>query len=926
MLPTPDVETVTSLIENGLSHLDQEVAGQVVASVGNMAASTAVPVAGPLLGVMIAGLTQEKTNEWLAATDQQIDDLLEDLDEDERTQAMFAKTLRGLTSVLPDGDRWANTCLQTAAGDPDQLLALLDTYQNDPDRRATFETAVEELLAGEFNTGDDDLLSALQTTFQTDTEEEALQIFLDVQDLLQAREVHDTLETVYEIEAQTETVRTEITAFRGSVEDQLDDLFRAELRNQGFERLTELSFRNAWLDDPVTCWRLGFGLPEINEGYALPREYPTDDGQRQRMSADLQTRLEDGEDTVVLGYAGSGKSTLVRQVAVQWYLHGRGTVLHYRADRAGTFDDPGYLYEHIDDGEGHVLVVIEDAAGPPAEATYDLLNQYADAADVSMLLDSRQRVWETEGAELADPRAKELRRTALTEYPVRPLDEREVERAIAWLEEITHAAVEIPYEPTRLYNRIRTETAGEIYHLGYRLAAYLADPLEADEALEASGFAADATQTYNLLVDEVADDLALPVGMLLNILNAAEGLTPHRALVHALALPDGDHARVDELLNQLDGRVFFGTDDAGRYRTQHPAWSLRFLEEGLTRDDRARREAKTAFERAVNTLFALVDDEGRRTAIRRALRAAPPIFEEIDDDPEAAAGRYIRAVFSIGEQRPGLAPLFGRSKYADINLPSVVSDEYERWIQTQRGHFWLDAGFYEAAEEEYTAVKDRGDRALETRSLNKLGAVAQAQGEYKQAREYREKSLELARDLGDRALETRSLNDLGAVARVQGEYEQARKYLRESLELARDIGDQTSEANCLNKLGVVAQAQGEFERAREHYKRSLELVRDLGDRALEAWILNDLGAVARGQGEYEQAREYFEKSVEISLDIGAIAAGFTTLGNLVDACEQRDAIEEAIDWCDRGIELAEERGNNDVCDRFERRRKELRSR
>jgi tetratricopeptide (TPR) repeat protein len=911
MLPTPDVETVTWLIEEGLSHLDDEAAMQVIRSVGTTAGSMAAPVAGPLVGVMVAGLTQEKTNEWLAATDRRIDALVEDLDEDEIPQAVLAKTLRGLTKVLPDGDRWATTCLQTAAGDPDQLLDLLDSYQTDPERRDTFETAVENVLAGDLATDtDEDLLGALQAAFDTDTEEEALQVFLDVQDLLQAREVHETLETVYEIEARTETIRADIDAFRGSLESRLENLFRAELRNKGFERLTELYFRTASLDDPVTCWRLGFGLPEINAGYALPRKYASADGERRRMAVDLRERLDAGDDVVVLGYAGSGKSTLVRQVAVQWYVEGRGTVFHYDDDRTGTFDEVGYLREYIDGGEGHVLVVIEDAVGTPTEATYDLLKEYADADDVSLLLDSRRRVWENEGTELANPKAKELRRTALTEYPMRPLDEREVERAIAWLEDTTHIDVEIPYDPARLYDRVRTDSeAGEMYHLGYRLAAYLSDPLESDEALKASGFVADIKKTYNLL-DELADDLALPVGMILNVLNAAEGLTPHQGLVHALAADGSDHDRIDELLAHLDGRVFFGTvDDGGRYRTQHSAWSFGFLEEGLTRDERAQRQTIEAFERAVNALFALVDSEDRRADIRQALRDDPTVLDRIEDNPDATAEKYIEAVFSIGEQRPGLAPLFGRSKYSSIKIPSLAPNWRERWIRTQRGYFWRDAGIYESAEEEFvTAKEDFDERRGVATTLHGLGSVARLQGDYDEAREYHQQSLELYEELNDKLGIVANLNNLGTIAQSQGDYDDARDYHQQSLEIARELGHRRGIAINLGNLGAIAQSQGDYDEAREYHQQSLEIQRELGERPGVATRLRNLGALSLSQGDYDDAREYNQQSLEIQRELGHRQGIANCLNNLGVVARSQGDYDEAREYHQQSLELQEELG------------------
>jgi tetratricopeptide (TPR) repeat protein len=172
-------------------------------------------------------------------------------------------------------------------------------------------------------------------------------------------------------------------------------------------------------------------------------------------------------------------------------------------------------------------------------------------------------------------------------------------------------------------------------------------------------------------------------------------------------------------------------------------------------------------------------------------------------------------------------------------------------------------------------------------SLDKVGAVAQAQGDWTGAEEAYRESLEIRRQLVEWLGSTPealrdvsvSLEKVGAVAQALGDWMGAQEAYRESLEISRQLverlggtpGALRDVSVSLNKVGAVAQAQGDWSGAEEAYRESLEISRQRVERlggtpeALRdvSVSLNKVGAVAQAQGDWMCAGEAYRESLEI---------------------------------------------------------------
>ena len=204
----------------------------------------------------------------------------------------------------------------------------------------------------------------------------------------------------------------------------------------------------------------------------------------------------------------------------------------------------------------------------------------------------------------------------------------------------------------------------------------------------------------------------------------------------------------------------------------------------------------------------------------------------------------------------------------------LLKDVGCRYVQARQYHERSLAMLHE--------VHGGGDDAVHAdiaKTLNNLGEVCRAQGDYAGARQYHEQSLAMKREVhggGDDAVHAdiaTSLNNLGGVCEAQGDYAGARQYLEQALAMLHEVhggGDDAVHADIaktLNNLGEVCRAQGDYAGARQYHEQSLAMKREVhggGDDAVHADIatsLNNLGGVCEAQGDYAGARQYYEQAL-----------------------------------------------------------------
>jgi tetratricopeptide (TPR) repeat protein/energy-coupling factor transporter ATP-binding protein EcfA2 len=729
----------------------------------------------------------------------------------------------------------------------------------------------------------------------------------------------------------------------------------AQLRSEGFVRVDETLFDRREPMAPTTAWQAGVGLPEVAAGYTVDRYRTlTDTGAEAdptvgdtgpdstdgapsggevhaecgTITDEILAALYGGEQIALLGPPGSGKSTVAKRVAYRW-AEESGRVLYRESGRGQPLTATGLLHEVLETGTEPILVVVEDAVRAEANAVFEVMERFAGSDSVSFLVDARESEWTSPEDFPNDARLRAHQQTAVDSRRIPALDAEECERLIDEVATILDEPLDVDVdsilaELCEESSDSRGLPPGSMFLLFSRLGRII-DPFSVVEDEK-------PPTTLDADIDQLCADLrsigdtAVDVGVLLNLLNAAEReVRPEYALTLAW------HDAPDELirreqqtiirsaLDRLDGHVLFD-DDGGdeQYRTVHSRWSIRFLERLLETDERT---AEQRFGRCVTALLSLADHPSIRADVLSEHSTVDHSSTELTENPGLWGRRTCLAFFRVGVEFAQLAPLYGTSGNTTIRFPEACSANTRLQCVAKRARMLQRNGRLETAVREYELIEadiESRPNAVCRRLLAEChhwhADILRIQGELDAAREHCQAGSELARELGEPRLEALCQLTLGVVRSDGMDYTEALEDYRQSLAIARELGDVRLEARALLMAAQTRYKPGiedlegairQLERALEAYRTvgspegvavtlgqlgrlknrrpeydsqaaltdlhtALELTRQTGQQRVEAWTLADLGYVWHTDREFETAIEYYERSIEMASETGQL--------------------------------------------------------
>ncbi|MEZ3164733.1 tetratricopeptide repeat protein [Halorubrum sp. RMP-47] len=718
------------------------------------------------------------------------------------------------------------------------------------------------------------------------------------------------------------------------------------LSAQGFHAVDEE--RLAGDPDPYGPLRATASFPEVDAGHVLDRTMVRD-GERRSIAGLLVEGLAAGTDQALVGPPGSGKSTVCRSVAVEWFRSGRGPVTYRRSDGGDAFTATERLRERVVDGEGHHLVVVEDVVDPEAAEAVAVARDLADRDDVSFLFDACEKPYDDPDGLPLSPADLRYRRSIETVRMPR-LDEREVERFVRHVADRTGKAPAA--DPAALLADVRRaddERVGELLALVHRLVraskgrpsgvdkaggASSNDPETDRDAAAEKGTVADRDAAragdaglrsgLETAVEEAVRELrnrpppTVGVAVLVNLLNVA-GVGDARTLAYALvdSPKEGGAAGADEgaspsvdavrrALDRLVGTALVGSGD-GEYRTVHDEWSVLFLERLLEREPEP--VVARYVGRGVSQVLALADDPVRRARVRRAVGGDAPTVDRIERDPGAWVAETVRAVYGVGRRYPRLAGLYGRVRYAWIDLPDAcpadLRDRPPEWV----ARMYVDAGDLDGAIAALDAWRPVDEAGAAERQRG-YGDVARRRGEYDAAREWYERAAELFEAAGDRGGLAAAVRGRAQAAHFDGDYEVAFEAASRAYAVAAALDGPIAMAKALMDIGNALDALDATDAVLAHYRVAGDLFRAHDDTHGEANVRTNLAVALRRRGDLDAATRTASRALDGYRTVGDEHREAISLLNLAAFAEQRGDVAETVARASEARTVAERVGSD----------------
>lgn len=672
------------------------------------------------------------------------------------------------------------------------------------------------------------------------------------------------------------------------------------LDREGFVHVDISYFRDHAVADPVTAWRMGLSIADVHAGYAIERTVPPLRGERasndtRTLGTSITETLVSGANCVLVGPPGSGKSTVCKQIACEWYDADRGAVLYRENGRGRAFTSVDELVETVTAAEGHTLVIVEDAVRPSTDAIFDSLPRLERRDDVSVLLDAREREWEAYSEPTTAASSPEI-------IHAPRLHSEECERLVGHFERTVERPVDVSAD--ELWAAVHDEASAgkvrapnEMLRATDRLSTY-ADPL----AEEPTAFEAAVATVYR---DTAGRESDRPVCLLANVLNAA-GLRVDRGLLYAVAskAESGgtgvDYSAIDDALDRLSGRLLFPHPD-GSFRTVHEEWSVTFLQHLI--DSEGETAAASRFGAVVSDLLSLADSPERCERIRHHIEDQSALWA-VSAEPRAWADETVEAIYDLCQRRSVLTPLFGDGTHNSIDLPTACSDSVTARQPGWLGEAFLTGGYYDRAAQAFERVDDGSFESESKRRLG-LARVSFKRGAYREAISYHEAGVSAAQSHDDLAGAASHHKGLGLAKWRLGEYPAAREAFERCLDCARRLGDHELESTANANLGALAWSQGAYDLAADHFEAHLQAAREADDREGEATSLNNLGSVAYHRGAYDRAKAKIEQSLAIRRAVGYRSGVASCLNNLGFIASRRGRPQDAAEFHERARSLAE---------------------
>jgi DNA-binding winged helix-turn-helix (wHTH) protein/tetratricopeptide (TPR) repeat protein len=199
----------------------------------------------------------------------------------------------------------------------------------------------------------------------------------------------------------------------------------------------------------------------------------------------------------------------------------------------------------------------------------------------------------------------------------------------------------------------------------------------------------------------------------------------------------------------------------------------------------------------------------------------------------------------------------------------------------------------EACESARTIANKLGDRNDAAWALNNLANIASDEGNLTEAKKMYLEALSVFRQIGSKGYMAGALGNLAIVELNLGDLTASRQMHEESLKIYREVGDVNDAGLELMNIAIILQQQGDLAEARGMYEGSLAMARQAENKANQEMALVNLGSLLFELGDLPACQKALEEATSLGHEIGEQSVLSYALVGLGDVLRQEGDLEGA---------------------------------
>ncbi len=189
-------------------------------------------------------------------------------------------------------------------------------------------------------------------------------------------------------------------------------------------------------------------------------------------------------------------------------------------------------------------------------------------------------------------------------------------------------------------------------------------------------------------------------------------------------------------------------------------------------------------------------------------------------------------------------------------------------------------------------------------NLNNLGLTAFSKGNYPEAINYFDQTLQLDRQRNSIADISSDLNNIGKVYLVWKKFDKALEYYNESLEMAIVAENENMQAIRLSNIGQAYESKGDLDKALEYVTQALGLDIKLGNIAKTGIRYSHMGLIYLKLGSYDKSFQNLTEALQIFDKTNNTHSKVITMNHLGSLMMEQGKYHEALDYLNDVVLLA----------------------